>query len=83
MYPRLVDRKLASETCTELKTVGYQCFAPSELPSQVKIGLIKPRNGIHYNINGRQGTVSKRWFVYLPETWPKHLQRPWQGATSP
>ena len=69
-----LHRKLA-QTCTEPKTVGYECFAPSELQSQVKIELIKPRNGIHYNINGRQDIV--------PETRLRHPQRLWQGATSP
>ena len=53
---RNLHRKLA-QTCTEPKTVVYECFAPSELQSQVKIELIKPRNGIHSNINGRQEIV--------------------------
>ena len=68
------DQKLA-QTCTEPETVGYEYFTPSELQSQVKIELIKPRNGIHYNINGRQDIV--------PETRLRHPQRLWQGATSP
>ena len=74
MYPRLIGQEFA-QPCTGPETVGYEYFAPSELQSQVKIELIKPRNGIHYNINGRQEIV--------PETRLRHPQRLWQGATSP